>query len=276
MELVLLSKNPINIFLENFDSQTTKVTYKQVLEEFWTNILRHNTKNLSIASLVDYKNSLKTKGQSSATIHKKLSCIKSFCSFLHQNGYVNHNPAASLKIGKVVNENPTEALTDAEVRKIIEHSSDDLDKLILTLLLQLGIRRSELLNIKKKDFYYVGDQLVLKIVGKGNKVRELPVTDFLKEIIAICYISKSDEDHLITLDASNVHRRIKKAAKRAGITKRISAHSCRATAITKAIESGCTMSDVAIMAGHRSIQTTQLYFRQRDGLKNSPIFKLNY
>lgn len=276
MQLAVVTKNPIETFLENFDSQTTKVAYEAILEEFWTTIVRQNAQNIDISALVTYKEILKDKGLKSATIHKKLSCIKSFCKFLHQNGMIAHNPAASLKVPKVVTENPTEALTDEEARRMIDTAKDDLDTLILTLLLHLGIRRSELLKIRKKDIYQSGEHTVVRVHGKGSKTRVLPLTDKLITIIANCYNDKSDDDVLITLNASSVHRRIKRAAKRAGIKKRISAHSCRATAITKAIETGCTMSDIAEMAGHASIHTTQLYFRQRNGLKNSPIFKLNY
>lgn len=277
MSLVKYTRpNPIAVFLENFESEHTKTSYKTILQDFINLHQGASIEDIQLEHFVAYKRMLQTNGRSESTVAQHLSCLKSFFKFLKEQKWITVDPTQGLKVPKAITKTPTEALTDNEVKRIIEASKDDTDTVILTMLLHLGIRRAELLNIKKKDIYEVEDFLVVRVKGKGGKVRELPIVDWVKPTIAKLTLDKQDNDVLIMLDASNVYRRVKSAAKRAGITKAITPHSCRATAITKAIEAGAVITDVADFAGHSSISTTQLYWKRRNGLKNSPTFKLKY
>ncbi len=79
------------------------------------------------------------------------------------------------------------------------------------------------------------------------------------------------------MDGSTVYRIIEKYAKICGITKKVSPHSCRATAISHLLDTKKTpIRDVAIFAGHSKITTTERYDKRRDNLDNSAAYEVDY
>ena len=79
------------------------------------------------------------------------------------------------------------------------------------------------------------------------------------------------------MDAGNVRKIVKKYAENVGITRRVSAHSCRATAISHLLDTQkVPIRDVADFAGHSSINTTSLYDKKRKGLDESAAYKIKY
>jgi integrase/recombinase XerD len=119
---------------------------------------------------------------------------------------------------------------------------------------------------------------VLKITGKGGKIRELPFNDRAKVALEnfLLLNQHNSDDLLFPYDETTIYKAFKRYASRVGITKRVSPHSARATAITKALETGAVITDVADMAGHADIKTTQVYWKRRKGLEDSPVHKLDY
>ena len=167
-------------------------------------------------------------------------------------------------------------------------------KLVIFLLFSLGLRRSELVNIRVGDFYQDRGHYVLKIRGKGNKDRHLPLqTEVLQAVkiytdaMAAHGVQFEKEDFLIQsslkgkntrpMDGSTVYRIIERYAKKCGINKKVGAHSCRATAISHLLDTQKTpIRDVAIFAGHSNITTTERYDKRRENLDNSAAYKVNY
>jgi site-specific recombinase XerD len=73
-----------------------------------------------------------------------------------------------------------------------------------------------------------------------------------------------------------VYKIFKRYAKQIGITRSVSPHSARATVATKALENNVPITQVADDLGHADIKTTQIYWKRRNGLKNSLVHKLDY
>ena len=79
------------------------------------------------------------------------------------------------------------------------------------------------------------------------------------------------------IDGSTIYRVIEKYAKKCGINKKVSPHSCRATAISHLLDTQKTpIRDVAIFAGHSKITTTERYDKRREGLDNSAAYQVDY
>lgn len=282
---VLVDTIDIYPFILNFASKHTQKAYMTDLKGFFDFLGSHGVhashpRDLSLIHFIAYRDFMVKEGMSPKTVARKISAIKSLMDWFQENKHITVNPAASLKIGRADAQSPTQALTDEEVVKLINSPKAGSEhQLMLIFLFMFGLRKCELLGIKMSDIYYVGDHLVLKITGKAGKMRELPFNQHAKaalEKFLLLNQQKSEDDILFQYNSASIHKIFKRYSSRVGITKRVSPHSARATAITKALESGAIITDVADMAGHADIKTTQIYWKRRRGLESSPIHKIVY
>lgn len=285
-------------FILNFASKHTQRAYMADLVSFFEFLNDHKVTvrqvtDLALVHFIAYRDSMTQKGMSSKTVARKLSSVKSLMDWMVDNGQLKNNPAASLKIGRADAETPTQALTDEEVVKLLNApdiltEEGRLHQLMMIFMFMFGLRRSELVQIRLRDIYQNGNHLVLKVTGKGGKVRELPfngkakiaLESYLKNLVPAIgpddFLLQNAAKRSISLHTDTVYKLFKRYAKRIGITKCVSPHSARATAITKALETGAVITDVADMAGHSDIKTTQIYWKRRKGLDDSPVHKLDY
>lgn len=281
-------ENIINNYLNSLYNRNTISSYRQDLDVLLKFIGPCSSpKFLTVDKFISYRDFLIEKNLSSATITRRFATYKSFIKWCTSQSLIESSPLDTIKLPKASVQNPTLAFLDEEVKKIIEASKDNaMHHLLLTLLFNLGLRRSELINIKLKDFQEDRSGLVLNIKGKGGKTRRLPINSTLKLLMdkflsisnkrtVFLFKSKIDENRSIT--AHSVYRIVNRYAKQVGIDRRVGAHSCRATAISHLLEKGVSPRDVADFAGHTSINTTiNSYDKKRDGLSNSAALKISY
>lgn len=189
-------------------------------------------------------------------------------------------------------DSPYIALSDAEVRSMIDYPNRDTvlgasQRLALVLGFYLGLRCSEITSIKYGDI----DNGILSVNGKGRKVRRIPLSEtLLNELYA--YIDMTSikgatpdpKRHLIEsresgghkIASSTVWRWYTSIARACGIEKHFSPHSARATAITKALDSGVGIRDVSNLAGHVSIETTAIYDKRRGEASRVVVASIKY
>lgn len=246
-----------------------------------------------------YRDELMDAGYTSATINRKLVAVRSFIKWSMSLKLIDHNPLDIVKLPKVQTETPTIAFDDEEVVRMIQ--SPDLgtkkgqtDRLVMYLLFSLGLRRSELVGIKVGEVYEERSHYVLKIRGKGGKDRHLPLNQDVQAALKLYMdamaghgIQFTKDDYLLQtslkgkntkpMNGSTVYRIIEKYALKCGITKKVSPHSCRATAISHLLDTQKTpIRDVAIFAGHSKITTTERYDKRRGNLDNSAAYDIKY
>lgn len=203
-----------------------------------------------------------------------LSGIKSFFHFLVLTDYLEADPSELLEGPKIGFKLP-EVLTVGEIDAII--SAVDLSKpegqrnrAILETLYSCGLRVSELCALKLSDLYF--DESFIKVTGKGNKQRLVPISP--RAIKEIRYwlqdrnhwrIKPGFEDYLFLArwgkDISRImiFHLIKELAEKAGITKNISPHTFRHSFATHLLEGGANLRAIQCMLGHESIATTEIY-----------------
>lgn len=300
-------------------SKTTRLTYRSDINGFFKmffgtkkfeDITEDMIKAVDINMANEYVRRLMNGNYTGATINKKLASLNSFYTYLLRRSVpiqLDYNPFASNE-GCVRLKNTTESysaktdLSDEEVRQLllaIPRDSEKMDKklvgerdyLIMMLLLTTGIRRQELVDIKFSDLRKVGDDMVVRIEGKGNKVRFLKVPEQVYQEILnyadlrLLDINKDKDEYLVTvhtrrfgyrvrgkhMSVTNVNRMIEKYCEKAGLTGRnITPHSFRHTFCTTSLrKEGTKMEDVQDEMGHSRIETTRRYDHINRTIENS-------
>ena len=292
-------------FLGNFLSEQTRRAYTRDLNSFFDflkqghQVILHPN-DIQAHHFQVYRDFLIEQKYSPATINRKLVAIRSFMKWALAMKLVDTNPLDAVKLPKVATASPTVAFTDAEVIKMLNAVDRTTLKgsahyLTLLMLFELGLRRSELANIRVGDFSEDRDHYVLTIRGKGDKTRLLPINKFLRREIDkyIDFLNNhliekiASDDYLIQtrgkkknakpIDGSTIYRIVEKYAVACGINKKVSPHSCRATVISHLLDTAnATLRDVATFAGHTNITTTERYDKRRENLDKSVAYQVDY
>lgn len=271
-------------FLRGQSSEETVRAYKTDLEQF--QVMAGG--DLTRAGIILFRDTLISLGLSPSTVARKMSSIRSYCDFLRGQGKLSVDPFAGVKSPKVTVSEPTQAFTDDEVRKMFKAAEKnpgpyerERDLIVLGLLFYAGLRRSEIVNLKFSDLVSMDDQIVIKVLGKGGKYRMIPAHPKLQELLlpqaAQNPFFSNNKSSLLDISSSTIYAIVKKYAKLVGVTRNVSPHSCRATAISQLLENGESPRNVADFAGHSSVNTTiGSYDKKRDGIKNSSAMKLKF
>jgi integrase/recombinase XerD len=235
------------------------------------------------------------------TSNRILSVCRKFLRFLVEKGVLVRNYYDLVdghRIDKM--DSPYVALSDAQVRSMIDlpDRSTELgaaQRLSMILFFYLGLRRAEICSIRPIDIL----EGVLTIKGKGRKVRRLPLPETLQDEIRsymdlmalkgrVCdpksFLLQSRESHGDMINPTTVWRWFVSVAVACGVRtealrdagKKISPHSARATMITKALDNGIGIRDVAILAGHNNGETTSIYDKRRGEASKAVVAAIKY
>lgn len=294
----------IQDFIQQFVSERTKKAYITDLKIFF-DFLKKGDLHVRHPNQIQghhfqfYRDEMIEKGYSSATVNRRLVAIRSFIKWAMSCKLIDHNPLDVVKLPKVQTETPTVAFDDTEVLAMLQAPDTSTaagasHKLAMVLLFSLGLRRSELVNIKVDDLYRERNHWAVRIKGKGGKDRHLPLAPSVVEAVkeytdamAEFGVQFSPGDYLLTsqktkrsnvpVSGSTIYRIIEKYARQCGINKKVSPHSCRATAISHLLDTRKTpIRDVAIFAGHSKVATTERYDKRRGSLDKSAAYDIDY
>ena len=204
-----------------------------------------------------------------------ISGLKSFFNYLIFEDYRNDNPLElieSPKTGRKLPDTLSVDEIDALIAAIdLSSNEGERNRAILETLYGCGLRVSELTTLKISDLYF--DEGFIKITGKGNKGRFVPIGKLTKKYIEIykdevrpdLNIKKGHEDTLFLNRRGNQLTRamiftiIKDLAVRIGLHKKISPHTLRHSFATHLLENGADLRSIQLMLGHESITTTEIY-----------------
>lgn len=214
-------------------------------------------------------------GLSARSQARIISGIKQFYAYLLLENYISIDPSELLEQPKLGRKLP-EVLTIEEIDSLI--ASIDLSKdeghrnrAILETLYSCGLRVSELVNLKFSDLYF--DEGFIRVIGKGNKERLVPVSPQVKKEISLysdnfrkhLNIQKSNEPFVFLnrrgakLTRVMIFTIIKLLSEKIGLKKNISPHTFRHSFATHLIEGGANLRAIQEMLGHESITTTEIY-----------------
>lgn len=220
-----------------------------------------------------YLNELGLGARSQARV---LSSLKAFFKYLLVEDLIDKNPSEFLEGPKISRKIP-EILTFEEIQAIISsidlsHPQGTRNKAMIETMYACGLRVSELINLRLSNLFL--DIGFIRVVGKGNKERLIPIGDDAAHQIQLYWdgdrraqmnVSESDENFLFLnrrgkpLTRVMVFLMVKDLAEKAGVKKVISPHTFRHSFATHLIEGGADLRAVQEMLGHESILTTEIY-----------------
>ena len=206
---------------------------------------------------------------STATQARRLSAVKSLLSFGHRTGYLVVNVGAAVRLPKI-KETLAERILDMDaVLHMLALERNPRNKALLRLLYLGGLRISEACGLRVRDLQPNGDAGQITVFGKGGKTRVVLLkaslwTDLarLRGAIPDAAVFRSREGGG-ALDPSQVHRIVKIAARRAGLSDAVSAHWLRHAHVSHALDRGAPVHLVQATVGHASLATTSRYAHAR-------------
>ncbi len=239
-------------------------------------------------------------GAQASTVRRRLAALSSLFKHLVSHGYVERNPVADVTRPAINRaEGSTLAFSKTQARKVLDLPPEDTlsglrDRAILSVGLQVGLRRAEIAELKVSDLHQNRGFDSLRVVRKGGRKEGLAINpqtaQRLKAYLEASGHAKDLEGPLfrplkhngkrqearraMTPDA--IDRVVRKYAAAIGLARGYSAHSMRATFITTALENGASLEDVQKAAGHRDPSTTKLYDRRGYNPEKSASFFATY
>lgn len=204
-----------------------------------------------------------------------ISGLKSFFSYLIFEDLRSNNPLELIDSPKTGRKLP-DTLSVEEIDTLIEaidlsSNEGERNRAMLETLYGCGLRVSELITLKISDLFF--EEGFIKITGKGNKQRFVPISEVTQKYIHIyresirihVNVQKGYEDTLFLnrrgrqLTRAMIFTIIKNLAVKINLKKTISPHTLRHSFATHLLENGADLRSIQLMLGHESITTTEIY-----------------
>lgn len=273
----ILRKYRAYILLEKGLSENTRKAYAGDVEKLLGFLADEgiDVHSCTLDDLHRFATSLHDIGISAVSVARILCGVRSFFTFLLQDGYIEADPTELLESPKKPEHLPA-VLTLQEVDALEAAIDQSLpegrrDHAMIEVLYSCGLRVSELCGLQLSDLFL--DEGFLRVTGKGNKQRLVPVSPKavgeLRRWIderRLIDIRPGEEDYVFVshrrgrhLSRITVFHNLQAYARLAGIEKNISPHTLRHTFATHLLEGGANLRAIQTMLGHESIATTQLY-----------------
>ena len=267
-------------------SKHTLESYSNDLLQF-EEFLKPYEKEVAEAIHIDVRNWMVSMMEHKITprsINRKISTLQSFYKFLLRKGELKKNPMAKVQTPKTSKRLPVfvelpgieKLLNETEFAEGYEGIRD---KMIIELFYGTGMRRSELMNLKETDFDSYNSQV--KVLGKGNKERIIPIHNQLTNLIKNYLnekriaVPEQQENFLIVnpngkkLDTGTVYKCVNKYLNLVTTVDKKSPHTLRHTFATHLMNNGADINAVKELLGHASLAATQVYTHNTiDKLKN--------
>lgn len=226
------------------------------------------------ADLLEYISWRVDGGAKPRSTARQLSSFRRFFRYLLREGVIAEDPTTQIAMPKIGRTLP-QSLTEEEVEALLAAPvvSDPLghrDRAMLELLYATGVRVSELINLKLSQVNL--NQGVLRIIGKGDRERLIPLgdeaQDWVKKFIdgpRVKILLERQTEYLFPTGRGDRMTRqafwhiIKRYAKKAGIGKKLSPHTVRHAFATHLLNNGADLRVVQLLLGHSDVSTTQIY-----------------
>ena len=262
-----LSENTIEAYLrdlkklnEFLNISSYSETIKDIKESDILDFLNYLNENFSIAS---------------ASQARIISSIKQFYSFLIFENEIDQNPAELIEAPKLSRKLP-DVLSFEEIENILNnidlsHEGGVRNRALLETLYSSGLRVSELINLKISAVDF--NLSLIKVIGKGNKERLIPIGKDALKYIKMYKDSYRNQHELNNINADilflnlrgkpisriAIFQIIQDLCEKTGIKKSVSPHTFRHSFATHLLENGADLRSIQEMLGHASITTTEIY-----------------
>jgi integrase/recombinase XerC len=258
-------------------SPNTVIAYKKDLYQFseFINSIEPDLLLISHQQVRTWIVSLMDNGIEPKSINRKISSLRSFYKFLQREGLINSSPMLHVKAPKIPKRLPV-VITEQKMDSLLDADnvfSDDFEgyrnRLILELLYGTGMRLSELVSLSNEDVNIYENQI--KVLGKRNKERIIPISKVLANLIANYQVLKSNQDFnikssslIVTNDGKAVYpkfiyRVVNSILSFISTQDKKSPHILRHSFATTLLNRGADLNAIKELLGHSSLAATQVY-----------------
>ena len=273
------------IVLKGISNPNTRSAYETGLDRFLNWYQSENKTGLNKSIVQEYKTTLDDSGLSPATINLRMCAVRAWVVEAMDNSLLDPVIGAGIlrikgvksegvRTGNWLDKKQAQAVLD---NKDITTPKGLRDRAIIAVAVGSGLRRSEIASLKVEDIQQRESRwVILDIIGKGGRVRTVPIKSWVKEAV---------DQWLIEADISEglIFRAVRKGGQVIGesmssqavqdvIVKygKISAHDLRRTFAKLAHVGGCPVDQIQISLGHKSLLTTERYLGVRQDLTSAP------
>ncbi|MBK0382688.1 tyrosine-type recombinase/integrase [Pedobacter sp. SD-b] len=243
--------------------------YSQHLTSLETDILQanHHFIRAWMVSLMDDE-------MDSRSVNRKLSALRSLYKFLLKESLIEENPIIKITAPKVAKKLPT-FINEDKIAQLLDADffegsfAGNRDKLVIEMLFGTGIRLSELIGLKVKD--YLPKEKTIKVLGKRNKERIIPIhlslSNLLDQYLALKaeqVFSGNNETLIVTNTGSAVYskfiyRLVQKYLTYVSTQSKRSPHVLRHSFATALLNKGADINAIKDLLGHSNLAATQVY-----------------
>ena len=259
-------------------SHHTIISYQTDLIDFFNYLDKQfskpGIKEINHSLVRSWLASLKENDLIAKSINRKISSLRSFFKYLLKMGVIENTPMANVISPKISKRLPVFVKEEDTLRlmEALKNSTEDWKtlnaKMLITLFYDTGMRLSELINLKEKHFDHSRSQI--KVLGKGNKERIIPVN---KEVINPIkeyqqqknkYFDRTEDALLVTEKGKRMYPKyayllVNKYLSEVSTLDKRSPHVLRHTFATHLMNNGADLNAVKELLGHSSLAATQVY-----------------
>lgn len=259
-------------------SPHTLTSYTTDLIDFFDYLESHfdivDVKAINSGFIRSWLAGLKEKGLTSKSVNRKISSLKSFFKYLLKTGEIENSPMNNVISPKISKRLPV-FMKEEDTKKLVltlNQSAEDWKslnaKMLITIFYATGMRLSELINLKEKQIDFSRGHI--KVLGKGNKERIIPVSKEVIEVIGeYQQLKRRDfvgtEDYLLITEKGNklypryAWQLVNQVLGQASTLDKKSPHVLRHTFATHLMNNGADLNAVKELLGHSSLASTQVY-----------------
>lgn len=265
-----------HIRFEKRYSQHTLISYQNDLEQFFAYLASQfdapPTEKITAMFVRSWLAELKEEGISSKTINRKISTLRSFFKYAMKTGVLEQSPMTTLVAPKISKRLPS-FVEEKDMSTLFDYVAFEnnwkgkTERLVLRLFYSTGMRLSELINLKESQLDPASSQV--KVVGKGNKERIIPVS---KELMAELQFYLADkpvrQEGVVTvfitekgrpLQPRAVYSFVKNQLSKVTTIQKKGPHVLRHSFATHLMNNGADLNAVKELLGHSSLAATQIY-----------------
>lgn len=286
----------VEIWLRAYDSPNTRTAYRSDIRGWldWCGLYGIDPTDARRGDVDAYRSEMQDAEPAPAvrTVQRRLAALSSFYLYWVAEGGLDYNPAAHARRPKASQTPGSIALTLAQARQLVDYADtlpDIRPSLVIRLLLETGMRVSELCAAEVTDLALNSGHRTLTIVRKGGIEATTVLTIRTAQALEIYLQGRTEGPLLATsgckkdgtpqpLDRGYVRKLVRRIAREAGlpaeVVERMHPHVLRHTAATLLDEAGIPMQRIQRQLGHADIRQTELYAGHRQELEASPVYVL--
>ena len=263
------------INIEKRYSPNTIISYRKDLEDFAKFLLdTESIENLQKADKKMVRNfiiHLNNQKLSKRSINRKISTLKSFYNFLLRISEIKTSPMEGISMLKFYAEKQI-PFSEEEMKHLLfileEAQVELLDKLIIEVLYQTGMRRAELCNLPLENVNFSRNEIV--VIGKGNKERIVPISPDLSNMLKIYHLeyrkptAEAEKYFFVSSKGKKITEKfvylmVTSYLSQVSLKEKKSPHILRHSFATHVLNGGAEISKVKKIMGHASLASTQVY-----------------